>query len=101
MDLGLAGKTALVVAASKGVGRACALGLAAEGARVAMLARGEAALKEAAADVQKRTGGQVLAIPGDVSRPEDISRAVSRTVEAFGGVDILVANAGGPPPGPF
>jgi 3-oxoacyl-[acyl-carrier protein] reductase len=101
MDLGLKGKAALVVAASKGMGRACALGLAAEGARVAMCARGEAALDEAAAAVKRQTGAEVLAVSADVSRAEDVRRVVARTVEAFGGVDILVANAGGPPPGPF
>ncbi len=101
MNLGLRGKTALVVAASKGMGKACALGLAAEGCRVVMCARGEAALKEAAGEVQKTTGAEVLAIPADVSRAEDILRVVTRAVETFGGVDILVANVGGPPPGPF
>ncbi|HEV8441450.1 MAG TPA: SDR family oxidoreductase [Methylomirabilota bacterium] len=101
MDLGLKGKTALVVAASKGMGKACAIGLAAEGARVAMCARGEAALKEAAAEVMKNTGAEVLAISADAARAEDIQRVVTRTVEAFGGVDVLVANVGGPPPGPF
>lgn len=101
MDLGLAGRSALVVAASKGMGRACALGLAAEGARVAMCARGGAALEQAAADVRARTGAQVLTAVADVSRADDIKRVVARTVEAFGGVDVLVANAGGPPPGPF
>jgi 3-oxoacyl-[acyl-carrier protein] reductase len=101
MDFGLKGKTALVVAASKGMGKACALGLAAEGSRVAMCARGEAALAEAAAEVKKKTGAEVLAIPADVSRAEDIRRVIAGATEAFGGVDILVANAGGPPPGPF
>jgi 3-oxoacyl-[acyl-carrier protein] reductase len=101
MDLGLKGKTALVVAASKGMGKACAISLAAEGTRVALCARGEAALNEAAADVKNKTGAEVLAIPADVSRAEDIRRVVSRTVETFAGVDILVANVGGPPPGLF
>ena len=101
MDLGLKGRAALVVAASKGMGRACALGLAAEGARVAMCARGEAALNEAAAEVRSKTGAEVLAVPADAARAEDIRRVVASTVEAFGGVDILVANVGGPPPGSF
>jgi 3-oxoacyl-[acyl-carrier protein] reductase len=101
MDLGLKGKTALVVAASKGMGRACALGLAAEGSRVAMCARGEAALNEAAAEVKNKTGAEVLPVPADVSRAEDVRRVVRSTVEAFAGVDVLVANVGGPPPGPF
>lgn len=101
MDLGLKDKVALVVAASKGMGKACALGLAAEGARVAMCARTERPLEEAATDVRQKTGAQVLAVPADAGRAEDIARVVARTVEAFGGVDILVANVGGPPPGPF
>ena len=100
MDLGIKGKTALVVAASKGMGKASAIGLAAEGARVVMCARGEAALKDAAAEV-KLTGAEVLAIPADASRAADISKVVAEANRAFGGVDILVANVGGPPPGPF
>jgi 3-oxoacyl-[acyl-carrier protein] reductase len=101
MDLGLKGKAALVVAASKGMGRACAMGLAAEGARVAMCARGEAELKKAADEVRQKTGAEVLAVPADATRVEDIKRVVNETVRAFGGVDILVANVGGPPPGSF
>jgi 3-oxoacyl-[acyl-carrier protein] reductase len=101
MDLGIKGKTALVVAASKGMGRASAIGLAAEGARVVMCARGEAALKDAAAEVKRLTGAEVLAIPADASRAADISTVVAEANRAFGGVDILVANVGGPPPGPF
>ena len=101
MDLGIKGKTALVVAASKGMGRASALGLAAEGARVVMCARGEAALKDAAAEVKRQTGAEVLALVADASRAADISRVVAEANRAFGGVDILVANVGGPPPGPF
>ena len=101
MDLGIRGKTALVVAASKGMGKASALGLGAEGARVVMCARGEAALKDAAAEVKQKTGAEVLALPADASRAADISRVVAEANRAFGGVDILVANVGGPPPGPF
>jgi len=101
MDLGLKGKVAFVAAASKGMGKACALGLAAEGARVLMCARGEAALKDAAAEVKQKTGAEVLAVPADLSRAEDCARAVARAREAWGGVDVLVGNVGGPPPGPF
>jgi 3-oxoacyl-[acyl-carrier protein] reductase len=101
MDLGIKGKTALVVAASKGMGKASALGLGAEGARVVMCARGEGALKDAAAEVKQKTGAEVLALPADASRAQDISRVVAEANRAFGGVDILVANVGGPPPGPF
>jgi 3-oxoacyl-[acyl-carrier protein] reductase len=101
MDLGIKGKTALVVAASKGMGKASAIGLAAEGARVVMCARGEAALQDAAAEVKRHTGAEVLAIAADAGRATDISRVVAEANRAFGGVDILVANVGGPPPGPF
>jgi 3-oxoacyl-[acyl-carrier protein] reductase len=83
------------------MGRACAAGLAAEGARVAMCARGEADLLAAADAVKRQTGAEVLAVPADAGKAEDISRVVARTVETFGGLDILVANVGGPPPGPF
>jgi 3-oxoacyl-[acyl-carrier protein] reductase len=101
MDLGIKGKTALVVAASKGMGKASAIGLGGEGCRVVMCARGEAALKDAAAEVKQRTGAEVLAVAADASRAADISRVVADANRAFGGVDILVANVGGPPPGPF
>lgn len=101
MDLGLKGKTALVVAASKGMGKASAMGLAQEGARVAMCARGETDLKAAAEEVRQKTGAEVLAVPADASKLEDIARVVGQVKEKWGGVDVLVANVGGPPPGPF
>ena len=101
MDLGLAGKVALVTAASKGMGRACAMGLAAEGAKIVMCARTEGDLKTAAEDVRVRTGAEVLAMPADVTRKDDVAALVDRATKSFGGVDILVANAGGPPRGYF
>jgi 3-oxoacyl-[acyl-carrier protein] reductase len=101
MDLGLKGKAALVTAGSKGMGKACALGLAAEGARVAICARTEGDVRAAADDIRSRTGADVLAMPADVTRAADVTRLVSRVTEAFGGVDVLVANAGGPPRGTF
>lgn len=100
MDLGLKGKVALVTAASKGMGRACAVAFGGEGARVAMCARTEADLREAADQVRK-TGAEVLALPADVTRAADVKALVARVTETFGGVDILVANAGGPPRGFF
>ncbi|SRR6266498_1357706 len=100
MNLGLVGRVALVTAASRGLGRAIAEELAAEGATVAMCARGETALREAADSIRARGNG-VLAIVGDVSRPEDVERIVAETIGRFGRVDILVNNAGGPPSGPF
>jgi len=101
VDLGLKGKVALVVAASKGMGRASAMGFAAEGARVAMCARGEADLRAAADEIGRQTGAEVLAMPADANKPEEIEQVVARTCEKWGGVDVLVANVGGPPPGPF
>jgi 3-oxoacyl-[acyl-carrier protein] reductase len=101
MDLGLKGKTALVTAASKGIGRACAMGFAAEGARVAMCARGEADLKTAADEIRTRTGAEVLALTCDLTRAAEIGGLIQRVTAAFGGVDVLVANAGGPPRGDF
>jgi len=101
VELGLQGKVAIVAASSKGMGKACALELAAEGARVAMCARTEAELGAAANEVRQKTKGEALAVPADVANLADIQRVVARTVEAFGGVDILVANAGGPPLGVF
>lgn len=101
MDLGLKGKSALVTAASKGMGKACALGLAAEGARVAMCARTSSELTAAAAEVRDKTGAEVLAVPADVTRAEDVKALVGRARQAFGGIDILVTNAGGPPRGSF
>ena len=101
MDLGIKGKSALVTAASKGMGKACALGLAAEGVRVAMCARTESELAAAAAEVRDKTGAEVMAVPADVTRAEDVTALVGRARQAFGGIDILVASAGGPPRGSF
>ena len=98
MDLGIAGKVALVTASSKGLGRASALALGEEGCRVVICARGEEALASAAEAVAA-TGAEVLAIVDDVTDPEAPARLVASTVEEFGGIDILVGNAGGPPPG--
>ena len=101
MDLGLGGKVALVAAGSKGMGKACAMGLAAEGARVAICARTEADLAAATEEIRQKTDAQLLTVPADLTRLEDIRRVVRATGDAFGGVDIVVNNAGGPPPGAF
>jgi len=93
VDLGLKGRTALVTGASSGLGLATAEALAREGANVAMLARRRDLLQREA----DRLGA--LAVRGDVTIPNDLERAVATTVEAFGGLDVLVWNAGGPPPG--
>ena len=97
MDLGIAGRVALVTAASKGLGRATAVALTQEGARVAICARGADALAEAEAELATHT--EVLAVRADVTDPETPRRLVEATVERFGRLDILVANAGGPPAG--
>lgn len=101
MDLGLAGKTAIVAASSKGLGKACALALAAEGARLTVCARHEADLEAAAAEIRDATGAQVLAVPADLATAAGIEDVVAATVRRFGGVDVLVTNSGGPPRGVF
>ena len=101
MDLGLKGRVAAVAAASQGLGRAIARELSAEGAKVAICARRERELHEAAADIRASTGGDVLPIVADVAREADATRFVSETARHYGGLDILVVNAGGPPPGTF
>jgi 3-oxoacyl-[acyl-carrier protein] reductase len=94
MDLGLKGRTALVCGASSGLALASAQALAEEGANVTMFARRR--------DVLEREADRIgaLAVRGDVTLPRDLERAVSQTLEAFGGLDILLWNSGGPPAGP-
>src|SRR3954451_3419568 len=98
MDLGISGKSALVTASSKGLGLASAAALAAEGVRVTICARGEDALQQAEATISS-AGGTVLAIPADVTDPAAPAELVAAHVDRYGGLDILVPNAGGPPPG--
>jgi 3-oxoacyl-[acyl-carrier protein] reductase len=101
VDLGLAGKVALVAASSKGLGKASALALAREGARVTICARTEADLDAAAAEISRETGAEVLAVPADVTSAAGIHSVVAATAERFGGVDVLVNNSGGPAKGQF
>jgi 3-oxoacyl-[acyl-carrier protein] reductase len=103
MDLGLRGKTAIVAAASQGLGRGVAKALAAEGASVVMFSRNEAAIQSAADEVQAAAGqgGRVLGVAADVTRTADLERLVKTTGDTLGGVDILFNNAGGPKPGMF
>jgi 3-oxoacyl-[acyl-carrier protein] reductase len=101
MDLGLTGKSALVLAASKGLGRACALALASEGARVTIGSRDTAQLQKTADKLRKQTGADVRAVPVDVTNPDQCQAIFDAAVAAFGQVDILVNNAGGPPFGSF
>lgn len=97
MDLGLKGKTALVCASSKGLGRACAVSLAREGVAVTMLARGAEALEAAAAEIRAETGATITTVACDITTPEGRAKALA----ACPNPDILVTNAGGPKPGDF
>ena len=97
MDMGIRGKTALVCAASKGLGRACAMALAAEGVNVVITARGKEALEATAEDIRKATGVKVVTVAGDITTPEGRASALAAAPH----YDILVNNAGGPAPGDF
>ena len=97
MDLGLKDRVAIVTGGSMGLGRAIARELSRARARVVIAARNEARLRQAAEEIRRETGGQVLAIPTDVTRAEDVRALVDETVERWGTVEIAVANAGGPP----
>jgi 3-oxoacyl-[acyl-carrier protein] reductase len=102
MDLGITGRVAMVAAASKGIGKAIALGLAEEGCRVSLCARTPETLEAAKRDVEAFVGPQdALAVPADVSKAEDLENWYKRTLERFGTVDILVTNTGGPPAAKF
>jgi 3-oxoacyl-[acyl-carrier protein] reductase len=101
MELGLKGRGAVVAAASSGLGKATAMELAAEGANVAISGRGEQELRRAADEIASLTGAEVLPVVGDMTREEDVRRLVGEARSRFGRLDILVANAGGPPAGFF
>ncbi|MFQ5706452.1 MAG: SDR family oxidoreductase [bacterium] len=101
MDLGLAGKVALVAASSKGLGKAAALGLAKEGAKLVICARNEEVLEAAEEDIQAKTNAEILAVPTDLADHEAIKRLVEAATSQFGTIHVLVNNAGGPPPGFF
>lgn len=101
MDLGLKNKTALVTAASRGLGKAVALELAREGARVVICSRGAEAVDSAAAEIRRRTGTEVVSLAADVTDGAQIARVVEEAHKHFGSIDMLFANAGGPPPGGF
>lgn len=101
MDLDLKNRVALVAASSSGLGRACAHALAAEGARVVVSSRTLEKAQAAAADIAARTKSQTIAFACDVSQPNEAKLLVDRCVATFGGLDVLVTNAGGPPAGSF
>ncbi|MDR3495420.1 MAG: SDR family oxidoreductase [Ancalomicrobiaceae bacterium] len=97
MDLGLVGRKAIVCAASKGLGRACAAALAAEGVELLITARGAEQLEATASDIRRMTGAKVTALAGDVTSKDGRAAILA----AMPDPDILVNNAGGPPPGDF
>ncbi|MBI3932030.1 MAG: SDR family oxidoreductase [Acidobacteria bacterium] len=101
MDLGLEGRVAAVAAASRGLGRAVARALAAEGAAVAMCGRDEGRIREAAEAVARETGARTLAVVADVGNAADCRRFVETTAAELGRLDVLVTNTGGPRPGAF
>ena len=100
MDFGIRGRVALVAASSRGLGRATAEALAAEGADLVLCARGADALRETAEHIRRAAGVRVVDVAADVADPADVARVV-QAAGALGPVDILVTNAGGPPAGPF
>ena len=97
MDLGLTGKVAMVTGASRGLGRAMAHALADEGVHVSVCARTRDALNQAVAALTK--AGSAIGFVGDVTKPDDAQRWVDETVKKFGGIDVLVNNAGTARPG--
>jgi 3-oxoacyl-[acyl-carrier protein] reductase len=101
VDLGLRGKVALVAASSKGLGRAVAEELAAEGAHLVLCARGKETLEQTAESIRQKAAVKVVAVAADVSESKDAARVVKAAFDEFGQVDILVTNSGGPPSGPF
>jgi 3-oxoacyl-[acyl-carrier protein] reductase len=101
MDLGLLGRVAIVTGSSQGIGKSIALGLAQEGVRVSICARNEKRLEETAKEIRSATGMDALPVQADLTKEDDIRRFVSKTVEVFGRIDILVNNTGGPPSAAF
>jgi 3-oxoacyl-[acyl-carrier protein] reductase len=99
MDLGLDGKRAIVMAASRGLGYASALGLAREGCKLIVCSRDQARIEAAAATINQETGADVKALVADVSSASEAKRLVDAAVSAYGGLEIVVHNAGGPPAG--
>jgi 3-oxoacyl-[acyl-carrier protein] reductase len=97
MDLKLNNKVAVVLAASKGLGKAVATALSAEGVKVIIGSRDETELNNTANEIKALTGNQVIAIPVDVSKADEIDTFIKKAAAAFGQIDILLNNAGGPP----
>jgi len=101
MELGLGGKTALVAAASRGLGRAVAEELAAEGASLVLCARGAELLEQVCGEIRQKTSAKVVGVPADLTRTEDVERLFQEALSRFEQIDILVTNVGGPPAATF
>ena len=101
MDLGLKNKVALVVASSRGLGRAVAAELAVEGAVLVLCSRKAETIQQTATEIATETGADIMAAACDVSKADEVARLVQMGIEKFGRIDILVTNGGGPPAGPF
>jgi 3-oxoacyl-[acyl-carrier protein] reductase len=101
MDMGLKNKVALVAASSQGLGREAALFLAKEGAHVVICGRDAERLGATRDEIARETGGQILAVTGDLQKPGDIAKIARAALDRFGTIHILVNNAGGPPPGRY
>lgn len=99
MDLELEGSVAFITGASKGIGKECARVLAEEGCTVVVTARGQELLEETARELTEATGQKIVPLLGDMSKPEDVHRAVDDTINSFGRIDILVTCAGSSPGG--
>ena len=94
MELGLKGRTAVIVGASMGIGKACARALAAEGVSLVLMARGREGLAKAAAEIRRKNGVEVLAIPTDITHTESVNAAATTAAERFGQVHVIVNNVG-------
>ena len=101
VELGLADRVAIVTGSSRGIGKAIALGLAQEHAKITICAREEKQLRATEEEIKCLTGSDVLGLKADVKDKSDVKRLVSDTITKYGRIDILVANTGGPPPAPF
>jgi 3-oxoacyl-[acyl-carrier protein] reductase len=101
MDMGLKGRVAIVGASSRGLGKACAMELARQGATVVICARHAEALQATASEIRQATGAEVLYVAVDLTRPEQIRHLVDETLRRYSRIDVLVTNNGGPPAGYF
>jgi 3-oxoacyl-[acyl-carrier protein] reductase len=99
MNLGLTNKVAMVAGASRGLGYAVARGLAEEGAQLSIASRDAAAIEAAGRKIEAETGARVVSVATDVSSAQAIEQWHQKTIERFGGIDLLFTNSGGPPPG--